>query len=176
MSHETRHALPQPLYRILEPREGDGLTGVESRESRAFHGKKVSKCRSCTIAQHVAENPKITPYISASSDLAHQMKLIRKKLLENGCSEVVMITIDTKTLQRLGSEIIDLSNREGRDYFLGDNRKAWNYARAWSEVLVKDQIPKEAVIESTLFYLDESTGQVKSITTKNPFFVKTQGF
>ena len=156
----------QKLFRILRLDEGTGLSGVQSRNISSKLPKEKLPHR--TIAQHVADNPKLTPYISMSKDLKKQLEMIEQNLVEFGKSAVYMIEIDAEILKRQGSEVTDLSNSEVRNLYLDNNLKASNYARAWSEVIIRDRIPTEAVIESSQFYYNVVSNRIERKTTRNP--------
>ena len=167
MSRQNQFFSPQTLYRIPRRNESKGFAPIESRQKSGNHAS------SCTVPQHVAENPVITPYISTSSDFQIQKKKIEENILRNflkhGRSvDYRLIAIDARLLN---SEIIDLTNpavRRVHQLHLRQNEKAKNYALAWKEVLVKDFIPTEAIIESTRFYYDARSGRIEKTTTRNP--------
>ena len=158
----TQDENPIVVYRILRWDEGNGLLGIESRQKSGNHAS------SCTVVQHVAKNQKITPYISTSTDLKIQERIIKNNILEYGYSVVRMITIDVGLLDSETINLNKLADREVHQLDLRQNEKAKSYALAWKEVLVKDFIPTEAIIESTRFYYDARSGRIEKTTTRNP--------
>jgi len=139
------------LFRILRPDEENGLGGIVSRNISS--GLPVEALPKCSIANHVGDNPELSPYISTSTDLNKQKEMIHKLIKERPV--IYMITIDVKVLKDKGLQVIDLW-----DYF--KDEKLMKLARAWREVLIKDRIPAEAIIESICFYSDGTTEQFKS--------------
>ena len=168
----TQDENPKVVYRILRWDEGNGLLGIESRQ------KSGNYASSCTVVQHVAENPEITPYISTSTDLKIQERKIKKNfrkqkhhrqnILEHGYSVVHMITIDVGLLDSKTINLNKRADREVHQLHLRQNEKAKSYALAWKEFLVKYFIPTEAIIESTRFYYDARSGRIDKTTTRNP--------
>ena len=173
MSLEMGKNPPQILFRILRPDEVNGLAGVVSRNISSNIPEE--QLPPCTIAQHVADNPKLTPYISTSTDLKKQMHFIKKNLFEGRRPAIYMIVIDTVILKRQGSEITNFNNTKIRRKHMGGNRKATKYARAWSEVIIRDRIPTEAIIESIRCTYDFCANRVERKIFPNPRYAGSIG-
>lgn len=141
------------LTRILRIDEGNGLAGVVSRNKSS--GLLDEELPKCSIAKHVGKNPELSPYISTSTDLNKQKEMIKRKF-KKGRSVVNLIVIDVEVLKSFKIEVIDLW-----DYPF-ENEKLMKLARAWREIVVKDRIPAEAIIESICFYPDRRTEQIKN--------------
>jgi hypothetical protein len=111
---------------------------------------------------HVAANPDITHFISTSADQERQINLAITNA-ERDRRDVYVVVIDIEAFR---STIVDLSNNANRQHFLTGSHRAMNFARVWSEVLVLDQIPTEAIIETVRYFY--VSGEVRFEVTRNP--------
>ena len=163
------------LYKVLQSDEGssedDGLNGLTSttKESGVMVIANVSFS---DVVRHVVDNPDVTQFISTSAYLNRQISFAHR-LVERDRKDVHVVAVDAEHL--LGNEIVNLADEKTlRKYLFGDQR-ALNFAQAWGLVLVANEIPNVAIIQSARFFYDESNGLVDFDVKENPNYAGESG-
>ncbi len=146
--------------------KGEGFRGLQSRSSLDSHTRTDNITR-WSIIEHVANNPKTTPWISTSRNLRRQESLINRNIMNDPQhKDIYMDVID---LHRLGNtNIVDLSKETNRKSFLGNNKQVRDYAAAWGVLLIHWEVPSEAIIESVRYYYDAARDMTQYEVLRNP--------
>ncbi|KAI9554852.1 hypothetical protein GHT06_020129 [Daphnia sinensis] len=157
--------------------EGTGFDGIVSRMLRDGRERPTINQR-IQIPRHVAENPDDTPWISTSANFELQDCTIRSNVerrfryTSTNAHYLYLVTIDVRYLIAGTNQatVVNLNDDRVRNALLSFNRKAYNYARTWKEVLIYWEIPPHAIVNTRRYYINRYTFKVEFVDIQNPYY------
>lgn len=140
MAHGTSYSF---LYRVLRPDE-DAARGLLAKDWYS----------DVSIKDHVSYGSRLSSkYISTCSSKEAAIDFAEIGLRHNDPPKTI-VTIDARKLvTRTRARLVDLTDPEVRDQYLGRDKRANNFAQRTGEVIIIGRVPRWCIVNE--FYIDE---------------------